>query len=65
LGNVSTESKHGKTYALVGSSGTGKTAMVNLILRFYDVPGGALQIDGIDIRNMKRRDRRKYISEVP
>ncbi|MDR2779181.1 MAG: ABC transporter ATP-binding protein/permease [Puniceicoccales bacterium] len=65
LDDVTIRMGHGKTYALVGSSGAGKTTMANLILRFYDVTTGAIQIDGIDIRHMKLRDLRKNISYVP
>ncbi|MDR1433253.1 MAG: ABC transporter ATP-binding protein/permease [Puniceicoccales bacterium] len=65
LADVSTEMKSGRVYALVGSSGAGKTTMVNLILRFYDVTEGAITIDGIDIRNMRLKDLRKNISLVP
>ncbi|MDR1890612.1 MAG: ABC transporter ATP-binding protein/permease [Puniceicoccales bacterium] len=65
LGDVIANLEHGKTYALVGSSGAGKTTMANLILRFYDVTTGAIQIDGIDIRHMKLKDLRKNISYVP
>jgi subfamily B ATP-binding cassette protein MsbA len=65
LCDIAVQMKHGKTYALVGSSGAGKTTMANLILRFYDVTTGAVQIDGIDIRNMKLKDLRKNISYVP
>jgi subfamily B ATP-binding cassette protein MsbA len=65
LENISVEIDHGKTYALVGSSGSGKTTMANLILRFYDVSGGKIKIDGIDIRSMRLKDLRQNISYVP
>jgi subfamily B ATP-binding cassette protein MsbA len=65
LSAVDVEFEQGKTYALVGSSGSGKTTLANLILRFYDVTGGAIAIDGIDIRHMLLRDLRKNISFVP
>ncbi|MDR1414125.1 MAG: ABC transporter ATP-binding protein/permease [Puniceicoccales bacterium] len=65
LADVSIRMESGNAYALVGSSGAGKTTMANLILRFYDVTGGAITIDGIDIRSMLLKDLRKNISFVP
>jgi subfamily B ATP-binding cassette protein MsbA len=65
LHGINVKMEHGKTYALVGSSGAGKTTMVNLILRFYDVTNGSIEIDGIDIRRMRLSDLRKNISYVP
>jgi subfamily B ATP-binding cassette protein MsbA len=55
----------GHTYALVGSSGAGKTTITNLILRFYDVSGGKVTIDNIDVRDMRLSDLRRNISIVP
>ncbi|HVC83511.1 MAG TPA: ABC transporter ATP-binding protein [Chloroflexota bacterium] len=46
--------KPGQTIAIVGPTGAGKTTLVNLLMRFYDVGGGRITFDGIDIRNMKR-----------
>ncbi|MDR1413751.1 MAG: ABC transporter ATP-binding protein/permease [Puniceicoccales bacterium] len=65
LTGMSIRMKSGQSYALVGSSGAGKTTTVNLLLRFYDVTGGAITIDGIDIRSMRLKDLRKNISFVP
>jgi subfamily B ATP-binding cassette protein MsbA len=65
LSGISAFMGHGRTYALVGVSGAGKTTMANLILRFYDVTGGAIKIDGVDIRSMRLRDLRGNISYVP
>jgi subfamily B ATP-binding cassette protein MsbA len=65
LSGVSVTMRHGKTYALVGSSGAGKTTLTHLLLRFYDVTGGSIKIDGIDIRDMRLKDLRKNISFVP
>ena len=50
--------------ALVGSSGAGKTTLCSLIPRFYDVTGGAIYLDGTDIRNIKMKDLRRQIGIV-
>lgn len=65
LHGLNLEFRHGKTYAFVGDSGAGKTTIINLILRFYDVSDGSITIDGIDIRNMRLHDLRRNISIVP
>jgi subfamily B ATP-binding cassette protein MsbA len=57
--------QRGNTYALVGSSGSGKTTITNLILRFHDVNSGQVTIDGINVRNMRLRDLCRNISIVP
>lgn len=64
LKNVSFEIKQGETIALVGPSGGGKTTICHLIPRFYDILGGKILIDGIDIRNMTRSSLRKNIGIV-
>lgn len=59
---------HGKTYALVGGSGAGKSTFVNMILRFYDPDQGSILIDGIDLREMAKYDLRQnigYVSQDP
>ncbi|QCX32955.1 ABC transporter ATP-binding protein [Caloramator sp. E03] len=56
--------KPGQTIAIVGPTGAGKTTLVNLLMRFYDVKGGRITIDGIDIRDMKRGDLRKIFGMV-
>ncbi|MDR2436355.1 MAG: ABC transporter ATP-binding protein/permease [Puniceicoccales bacterium] len=65
LHGISINMERGNTYALVGSSGSGKTTIINLILRFYDVNSGQVTIDGIDVRDMRLRDLRRNISVVP
>ena len=54
----------GEICVIVGASGAGKTTLMNLLLRFYDVNGGSIKIDGIDIRNMDRSDLRSLFSLV-
>lgn len=54
----------GEKTAIVGPTGAGKTTLVNLIMRFYDVKGGAIRIDGVDIREMKREDLRNIFGMV-
>ncbi|MDP3371338.1 MAG: ABC transporter ATP-binding protein/permease [Candidatus Paracaedibacteraceae bacterium] len=55
----------GHTVAVVGSSGAGKSTLARLLFRFYDVIGGAVKIDGIDIRNMTQKSLRSMIGIVP
>ncbi len=54
----------GQTVAIVGPTGAGKTTMVNLVLRFYDVTGGAILVDGVDTRRMTRADLRSRTGMV-
>jgi ATP-binding cassette subfamily B protein len=56
--------KSGQRIAIVGPTGAGKTTMVNLLMRFYDVNKGAIKIDGVDIRDMKRANVRKMFGMV-
>ena len=55
----------GRTTAFIGSTGCGKSTLVNLIPRFYDVTGGQILIDGIDIRDVTQHDLRERIGYVP
>jgi ATP-binding cassette subfamily B protein len=64
LRDVSLTAEPGQTIAIVGPTGAGKTTIINLIPRFYDVTGGAVQIDGIDVRDVKRETLRKQIGIV-
>jgi len=65
LRDISFIAAPGKTTAIIGSTGCGKSTLVNLIPRFYDVTGGSIKIDGIDIRGMRLRDLRDRIGLVP
>lgn len=64
LNHVSINIKKGQTIALVGQSGSGKTTMVDLLSRFWDVTGGQVAIDGIDIRDLKMKSLRHLIGNV-
>ncbi|EGC39601.1 ABC transporter B family protein [Dictyostelium purpureum] len=65
LNNVSFEVEGGKRVALVGSSGSGKSTILKLLYRFYDVSTGSIEIDGQDVRNVQLESLRKNISVVP
>lgn len=56
--------KPGQRIAIVGPTGAGKTTMVNLLMRFYDVDEGAIKIDNVDIRDMRRSDLRRLFGMV-
>lgn len=56
--------KSGQMVAIVGPTGAGKTTLINLLLRFYDVNGGSICIDGVDIRDMKRGELRDMFGMV-
>ena len=64
LTNFSLEVPKGKTVALVGQSGSGKSTIANLITRFYDVNEGAILIDGMDVKDMQTASLRKLIGVV-
>ena len=65
LHDISFTAKPGETTAFIGSTGCGKSTVVNLIPRFYDVTEGAVFLDGIDIREVKQSDLRDTIGYVP
>jgi len=54
----------GQKVAIVGPTGAGKTTLINLLMRFYDVDGGSIQVDGVDIRDMPRRELRRRFGMV-
>ncbi|MUL35730.1 ABC transporter ATP-binding protein [Gloeocapsopsis dulcis] len=64
LKEVNLHAKPGQTIALVGPTGAGKSTIINLILRYYDVTSGAIKIDGIDIRQVTQASLRKQIGLV-
>lgn len=63
--DLSFVAKPGETTAIIGSTGSGKTTLVNLIPRLYDVTKGAITLDGIDIRDVTQHDLREQIGYVP
>lgn len=62
--NLNFEVKAGQTVAIVGPTGAGKTTLINLLMRFYDVNEGAIKIDGIDTKKMERHDVRSLFGMV-
>jgi len=64
LREASFEVKPGEIVAIVGATGAGKTTIINLLLRFYDVSSGRITVDGIDIREMKQSTLRSYFGLV-
>jgi ATP-binding cassette subfamily B protein len=62
--DVSLEAKAGQTVALVGPTGAGKTTIINLLSRFYDVTGGTIRVDGHDIRTVQQASLRRQLGIV-
>lgn len=65
LTDINFTAEPGKTTAIIGSTGSGKSTIVNLIPRFYDVTGGELLIDGVNIKDVSQHELRKRIGFVP
>ncbi len=65
LSHISFVAKPGKTTAIIGSTGSGKSTIINLIPRFYDVTEGSVLVDGIDSREYKTQDLRAKLGYVP
>jgi ATP-binding cassette subfamily B protein len=65
LTNISFTAEPGETTALIGPTGSGKSTIINLILRFYDVTGGAIFFNGVDIRELAQEELRSCIGYVP
>lgn len=64
LKGISFNAKQGDTIAIVGSTGAGKSTIINLLNRFYDIKSGTITIDGIDIKDFKLNNLRKHIAVV-
>jgi len=64
INQMSLEAEAGATIALVGPTGAGKTTLINLLTRFYDINGGSIKIDGTDLRQMKMSDLRRQLGLV-
>lgn len=65
ISNISFEAGPGEITAVIGGTGSGKSTLISLIPRFYDVTSGGIRIDGIDIREMKQEELRSKIGFVP
>jgi ATP-binding cassette subfamily B multidrug efflux pump len=65
LCRISFTAKPGQTTAIVGSTGSGKSTLVNLIPRFYDVTSGSVRIDGVDVRRLRTEDLWQLIGLIP
>ena len=65
LDDISFTAKQGETVAFIGSTGSGKTSLINLIPRFYDVTDGEVLVDGVDVRDYKQTALRDKIGYVP
>lgn len=65
LSNISFTAEPGKTTAIIGSTGSGKSTVINLIPRFYDVTEGELLVDGVNVKDVTQKDLRSIIGFVP
>lgn len=64
MNDLNIDVKSGQMVAIVGPTGAGKTTIINLLLRFYDVKSGSIKIDGVDIRNLSREELRSMFGMV-
>jgi ATP-binding cassette subfamily B multidrug efflux pump len=64
IDNLSLSVEPGQTVAIVGPTGAGKTTLVNLLMRFYDVTGGRITLDGVDIASLPREELREHMGMV-
>ena len=64
IDDLDLEVRPGATIAIVGPTGAGKTTLVNLLMRFYEIDGGRIAVDGIDIRDLRRDDLRRTFGMV-
>lgn len=65
LKNISFTANPGQTTAIIGATGSGKSTIINLLLRFYDVTEGSVKLDGVDVRDLKHKDLLDKIGYVP
>lgn len=65
LNDISFEANPGETVAIIGSTGSGKSTLINLIPRFYDIESGSVKVDGVDVREMDQVGLRHRIGYVP
>lgn len=65
LSNINFTANPGETTAIIGSTGSGKSTLINLIPRFYDVTEGSIKVDGVDVRDVNQHDLRSVIGYVP
>ncbi|GAC1646552.1 MAG: ABC transporter ATP-binding protein [Herpetosiphon sp.] len=65
LRDVSFTIPAGQAVAVVGATGAGKTSLISLLARFYDIQSGSITLDGIDIRDVSQRDLRRHVAAVP
>ncbi|WP_019004947.1 ABC transporter ATP-binding protein [Cohnella laeviribosi] len=64
LKNISFEAKQGETVALVGHTGSGKSSILNLLFRFYDIEHGSIKVDGVDVRDIPKQLLRQHMGIV-
>lgn len=65
LTDISFKAKKGETIAVIGSTGSGKSTLINLIPRYYDVTQGCVKVDGVDVRKMTQKELRDKLGYVP